>query len=236
MNALKQWLESEKKDYDEGLKLLSQYSKNRSLIANLNRRENAQNRKKLEYELCKIELPAEEETTIPDSSPNPPQDEETPATPKQITVEINTDSTPVLPIQQALSPLDELVAEMQRLYTSKCQLSNCLADLESDEARAEVAAQVQAHQDAYNALAVKKSYFEEHGKFPEEPVEMTAGVTAENTNDRAELIILLGNLRSQRSKAKKAVEADPENVEKQEKLAKITVEAQAVADKIKLLR
>lgn len=235
MSKLKQWLESETKDFDEGLKLLSRYSKNRSLIASLNRRENAQNRKKLEYELNKFEHLAEEEeeTIIPNNSQTPPQDDKEPENPQKITVEINT-GTPA-PMAAVVSPLDELVAEMQRLYTSRCQLSNCLAELEDDKARAEVVAQVLAHQDAYNALAIKKAYFDEHGKFPEAPVELTAGVTAENTNDRAELIILLGNLRSQRSKAKKAVETDPENVEKQEKLAKISVEAQAVADKIKLL-
>lgn len=51
MKIIKQWLESDQKDYNAGLELLRQHSKNRNLLNALSRKQLPQ---KLEYELRKI--------------------------------------------------------------------------------------------------------------------------------------------------------------------------------------
>jgi len=299
MNEIKQWLESEDKDFETGLRLLSKHGRNRALVSNLGRKQSQFNQDKLAYELGKIELPAEPEVAVepddlrplyklngeyrivmvdaiahgvehqqlnelydgllakqevikepvapaPDSAltnetgstlPNEPAPDSAPANEPDSTLpnEPAPDSAPAndLPtVNEPVNPLDGLIAEMQRLFQERVRLSNTLADMETDEARESVAAQVLAHQNAYNALAVKKSYFEEHGKFPEAPA---AAPAPDATNDKSELLQVRNNLRSQRTKAKTALLNKPEDVVKQEKLAKIEIELGAVEAKIKLL-
>ncbi len=204
MDLIKKWLDSETQDYEEGLTLLRKYSRNRTLVNILSRKENTANREKLAYELGKVEVPATDQDQDEPTAPNP--------------------SSPV-PVNPATpspaEPLDLLIAEMQRLYTERCHLSNTLADILSDDVRAQVAGDILKLQEDYNALAEKKTYFEAHGHFPE-AVEKSAGAqTPDASNDKAELIGSLSNLRSQRSKAKAALAKHPDDVLKQEKLAKL---------------
>ena len=224
MNKIKQWLESEEKDFEEGIALLRKYSRNRALVNNLSRKQNAANLAKLEYEIGKLEVTEEEpgDETIQNVSD---------AAPAQVIANESgstLDEEPGAPVD----PLAELTAEMQKLFTERCQLSNSLADCVSDGERRRAASEILAKQEAYNQLAIKKSFFEEHGKFPETAPAANPG---EATQDKAELIGLRDNLRSQRSKARAALAKSPDDVTKQEKLAKIEIELQSVEAKIKFL-
>ncbi len=228
MEEIKNWLESEEKDYQQGILLLTKYGRNRVLANILSRKQNNANQQKLTYELGKIAgrpftpeeviklLPAVELKVVADVG----------TTGKKIEIALGSVS------DTAEKMLDDLVAEMQKLYTDSALLSNTLADQTSDEARAKVASDILGMKDRYNSLAETKRYFEENGKFPPAPA---AAPAPDASNDKGELFKVRNNLRSQRTKAQAAVDKKPGDVAKQEKLAKIQVELNNVEAKIKIL-
>ncbi|RDC63282.1 hypothetical protein [Adhaeribacter pallidiroseus] len=261
MDKIKLWLDSETKDYQEGILLLEKATKNRTLVSNLRRKENNANTAKLAYELGKIyatarieaeanenpqisfvaideanqlnQEPLKLEQPVPNFPPGTPatgQNPEPPKEPEKVDAGTLAALQTIDQENRTLS-LEEVDKKMQSLFNEKAMLSNTLADLATDEERAQTVKAIADKQEHYNQLAQAKQYFQEHGKFPEaEPVP-----NAENTEDKATLIEVRNRLRSSVSKAKKALEAKPDDVTKQEKLAKLEIELNAVEAKIKLV-
>lgn len=134
------------------------------------------------------------------------------------------------------SALEEIVAEQSRIYTEKAQLSNTLADLgDSNEeiSRAQrkmVVDQILALEEKYNALAEKKKLIEA-GQVPAEPAVEAA---PEKTLDKSELLQRRNNLRSNLTKAKNALAAKPDDVNKQVKVAKLSAELEELEIQLKL--
>lgn len=231
------WLEAgEAAEYQAGVLLLQKHSGNRGLVNNLLKKESANNREKLHYELVKVgcggrlddvsevlnhfaqAVQGAVAAAEPVADALPAQDFAAHPEPEQV---------PEAPRPQ----VDALTQLMSKVYNQRCQLSNSLADLaEADGPR--VVGEILSLENQYNALAEKRRRAlagEAPAEQPTPAPETEAPVTP--APDRAELVQQRGNLRSNISKAKKsAAEAKTEEKrsEYSQKAGKLEVELSVV--------
>lgn len=228
MEDINEYLNKEERSYQDGVTLLSRYCKNRMLVNTLSRSESLAHKHKLEYELKKLlqAQPKGEYKTIAIKKPaTEPVKTEIKAKPT------SEDQEAGFAAPGANAEYDNYIAERSRLHSERCKLSNTLADAQTDEERQEIVDKIEAIERSRKAIATKLKYFDEHGAFPEAPVAPEQPLLSEL--DKAELLKKRNNLRSQVSKAKKAVEKKPSDVAKQEKLAKLEVELNSVELQLK---
>ncbi len=231
------WLEAgEAADYQAGVLLLQQHSRNRGLVNNLLKKESTNNREKLAYELVKVgcggrmddvsevlnhfaqavqgAVPAVEQPADVLTAPDFPAQPE-------------PDQVP----EAARLGVDVLTQLMSKVYNQRCQLSNSLADLAEGEGPG-VVAQILSLEQQYNALAEKRRRMLAGDVVPAPtPAPETEQPTTAPVVDRAELVKQRGNLRSNLSKAKKsAAEAKSEEKRSEyaQKAGKLEVELSVV--------
>ncbi|TPE43970.1 hypothetical protein [Pontibacter mangrovi] len=231
MEEIIEYLKNEERSYQEGVTLLSRYCKNRMLVNTLSRSESFAHKQKLEHELTKLlkDKPKADFKTVVLGKPEP--DPEPRGKTENTSVVIDLKPRKGVPESGANAEYDSLVIERSHLYSERCKLSNTLADAETDEARLEIVEKIEAIEKSRKAIGQKLKHFEEHGTFPVEQVKPQEPELTEL--DRADLLKKRNNLRSQVSKAKKAVEKKPGDVTKQEKLAKLEVELNTVELQLK---
>lgn len=200
------------------------------LVNTLSRSESLAHKFKLEHELKKVlkDLPKEEFKTVAIATPATPAPNKAEDT-GGVVVQLKPRPEPVAPGTNA--EYDSLISERSRLYSERCKLSNTLADAENDEVRSEIVDKIEAIEKSRKAIGQKLKHFEEHGTFPVEQLKPQEPEL--NELDRADLLKKRNNLRSQVSKARKAVEKKPGDVTKQEKLAKLEVELNTVELQLK---
>ncbi len=164
------WLEAgEAADYQAGVLLLQQHSGNRSLVNNLLKKESANNRSKLQYELVKVGCGGrmEDVSEILNHFAQAVQGA-VPAVQQVADVLLEAHRSQVLALnalpeqpapehvpEAARQEVDELTQLMARLHNQRCQLSNSLATLNvADGPR--VVGEILSLQNQYNDLAEKR--------------------------------------------------------------------------------
>lgn len=146
------------------------------------------------------------------------------------------EESPKIPAQPDLTTVEGLTIAMSDLYTEKARLSNTLADFgDSNEEttraqRQSVVDHILLIEEKYNTLAGLKKHIEQNGSLPEIQV---VGPQVQ-TMDKSELIQKRNNLRSNVTKAKNKLKESPENVQAQEKLAKLEAELEEIENRLKL--
>ncbi|WP_210521908.1 hypothetical protein [Hymenobacter terricola] len=227
------WLDAgDEADYKAGLALLERYCKNRSLLNQLQRKDSANNREKLRYELIKATCGGNLEHTNEVLN----QLAEVVEADVQVLVEQQGDALRALVFPQQLAPdvvpeavqadVDDLTQLMARVYNSRCQLSNTLADIaEADGPR--VVAEILSLQNQYNALAEKRRRLVAGEAVAEAEQPAAPEQEAAPVVDRGELVKQRQNLRSNISKAKgklTAAKSDAKKSELEQKVGQLTVE------------
>lgn len=234
------WLEAgDAADYQAGVLLLQQHSRNRGLVGNLLKKESTANREKLVYELVKIGCGGrmDDVNEVLNHFAQAVQ-----RVADVLTVQEFPEQPAPEQVPEAVRPqMDELTQLMSRLHNQRCQLSNSLADLDpADGPR--VVREILSLQDQYNALAQKRRNLAAQPAAPEAaPAPEQPAPTAEQPTpaaepaapavDKSELVQRRNTLRSNISKAKKkAAEAKTEEKrsEYSQKVGKLEVELQQV--------
>lgn len=216
------WLDAgEAADYDAGVQLLGQHSRNRHLVQQLGRRESVLNREKLQYELVKIgcEGRLDDVSEVMNHFAAAVQGA-LPTAGEAVVIEPEQPAPVAVPAEHQ-AEVNELTVLMSQLYNQKARLSNTLGDVSEAEAPG-VVAQVLDLQKQYNALAEKRKLAAagQPAAAPtadEEPTTEPKATVVEQMTQRT-------NLRSRVSKAKAAADKAPKDVLKAEKLAKLQVE------------
>ena len=217
METILAYLELADPDYQAGVALLAGVNKNRSLVNNLRNKENEQNTRKLRHELARVvgvpalalppglvEQLAEvsgldteqagqliEQATLGDVAPL--------ATPS--VTEGRENLTP-----EAAAEVDGIVELQARLNNQMVQISNTLADLPSDEARANAVEQQDMLEKQYNALADKKRLILERGTLPAEDEAPAADAAPQLDREqlKAKQLSLRSTISKNKGKAAKA--------------------------------
>lgn len=232
---IKHYLASEDPDYQDGLRLLGKYNRNRNLAQQLGRKESPAHIAKLRYELYKLAgdttlatlpLPLQAGATPEVATPTDaaPEQEEAPG---PDLAELMSVLTP-----EALAEVEDLTRLMSTVYSQKVAASNSLGDCTSRADRQRVVDDIQLRENEYNALAEKKRLVIERGTATPPEAEKPQPTLAELLKDRS-------NLRSNLSKAtKKSKESrTPEKrAEYEQKAGKLAVELEELELTIKKLQ
>lgn len=160
--------------------------------------------------------------------------------PDRDTATVDTDSTeekiPQTHIPKDDKDFEALIIRQGELYRQRSKLSNELVDIAFDSTQAErkvIVDQILAKVSEYNKLAEAKRFYEKHGKWPEQP-EIKKKIS---DTEKQELLKQIQNIRSNISKAKKAVEKyqhQPTKVQKyQVKKARLEMELQYAEELIR---
>ena len=243
LQAISLWLNSEDKDYHTGLELLAPHCRNRMLLLNLQKKQNSFNRQKLDYELGKLIASPEllkmgavpVKVLVLQSSPveiKPTESEQEP-------VQVDQEESLQEALKDRQDRIDAIILTQKELYQRKTELSNQLVASGDSNDPAVVAERlllvqesenVEAH---YNQLAEQKERL--LAGIQEPATEPTQAITIEHQSRLNELKLRRKALAPNVTKARKAFEAKPDDVLKQEKLARLEAELREIDDQIKLL-
>jgi hypothetical protein len=238
LEAVFTWLDArEQADYRAGVLLLQEHSGNRGLVNNLLKKESANNREKLVYELVKVlcEGRMDDVNEVFNHFAQAVQG----ATPALIevaaAVEPEPESEPVDPehVPEAVQAQVDIATQlMSQAHNQRVQLSNSLADLDEADAP-RVVGEILRLQNQYNALFEKRRRLIAGEQVAEPLTDINVGESTDAETsmapvlDRGELVKQRSNLRSNISKAKKnAAEAKTEEKRNEyaQKAAKLEVE------------
>jgi hypothetical protein len=226
------WLDSEDRNYQDGLTLASQVLNNRNLIAHLHKKENAQSRDKLQYELTKFigaqykpnpeVLPQlKESVEIADEENDDQYDSET------ILKDAKDAFLATLP-----APVQALYFAKNVAYDRRNRISQSMQDLTSDgnefdQAQLEgLKKEADGYDEEIRAIDSQLEYYHQNGALPikTQPGELVT-ITAEQKKAKlAEFKRLIDNMGTAVSKAKKKAESKPDNVSYAQDQAKLEAE------------
>jgi hypothetical protein len=226
-----EWLDSEEKDYTEGVLILSLFQVNRTTLRNLSGRSESPERKdKVNFLLCQIV--GRDYQPLPGIIPVQPEVEEESQAPAPADVDRTGEP----------EEIKHLFEAKRNFYNSRNELSQKITDATDPlEDGAELPEEVKAWKeealkldDEIKAIDTQIDYFWQNGKVWKE------GGSAQVTEPGAETIESLtkkfNNKKSQVSKARAASEKDPGNLEKKEKLAKLEAEQMELRHQIDVLK
>lgn len=151
MQKIKEYLEAEEKDFDQGLELLKAHCQNTALLHRLKVRKP---QAELENELQKVLDNAEEEKPFV-VSVKPPQ-KATPTKEKAIKPLATVKTEEELAEEKA-----EMAKQLDALHVKRCQLSNQLADIAEGAELEEKVKEVLAAKEEYRALFAQYKAFDE---------------------------------------------------------------------------
>lgn len=229
------WLEAgNAADYKAGVALLEHSCKSRSLLNQLQRKDSFNNREKLRYELIKATCGGNLEHTaeVINQLAEVVKVEQLPDLATQLLDAHRARVFPQQPVpdvvpQAVQTDVDELMQLMARVYNSRCQLSNTLADIEEADCP-RVVGEILSLQNQYNALAEKRRRLVAGEPVPaEQPAAPEPAADVAPAVDRGELLQQRSNLRSNLSKTRKKLDAATSATKKSEleqKVGVLTVE------------
>jgi hypothetical protein len=250
MEGIIQWLEAgPAADYQTGVRLLEQHTKNRSLINHLARKDSPANREKLTYELLKAGLDGDLAAVAEATKLLGVQAQQAAGAAEAIAQAVaGAVSLPEPEQAPEAAHVPEAVREkveditqlMTKVWNERCQLSNQL-DAASDEQGKQLVADILKRQQEYNALAERRRQLlagEATGQpapgTPAPEPEATAPVVpALPAVDVVKLGDELRNVRSNLSKAKGKLAKKPDDVVLQEKVTKLTIEKEQLELQLK---
>lgn len=246
MEEIVHWLEAgAQADYQTGVRLLEQHTKNRTLINHLARKDSKANREKLTYELLKAGLDGDlaavnEATQLLALQAQPDTTEFAPAVADAVPLPEPEQAPEAEQVPEAVrEQVQDITERMSQTWAERCQLSNQL-DAASDEQGKVLVADILRLQEQYNVLAERRRQLlageatgqenahsgpgaAESGQqvasalpAPGEPAIVPAAVL--------ELADTLRNVRSNLSKARRKLAAKPGDVKLEEKVAKLVIE------------
>jgi hypothetical protein len=240
LEAVFTWLDArEHADYRAGVLLLQEHSGNRGLVNNLLKKESANNREKLVYELVKVlcEGRMGDVNEVFNHFAQAVQRATTSLI--EVAAAVEPESEPVDPEQvpEAVQPYVDIATQlMSQAHNQRVQLSNSLADLDEADAP-RVVGEILRLQNQYNALSEKRRRLIAGEQLAEPLTDINVGKSADADAsmapvlDRGELVKQRSNLRSNISKAKKnAAEAKTEEKRNEyaQKAGKLEVELNTV--------
>lgn len=224
-----EWLQAETKDYNEGLAIVRQISPNRGLINTLSNKESLQNLDKINYLISRyLNVDYNPLTGLAEAGPakvEATQESGTGADAGNTTVNLDDDEQ----LKTLPAEIQDIVALKRSAFNQRNLLSQKITDLtdevkEGDPIPAEVegltkeALSIDEQIKAYDSQI---AYFFKNGKLPEmgkAAGEIESPETIESLDKK------INNKKSQVSKAKKASEMAPDNVDKKEKWARLELE------------
>lgn len=244
------WLDSEDRNYQDGLALASQVLTNRHLVGHLHRKDHEQNRDKLQYELCNYigaeykpnpevlrqAVPSVEETadggetgtqTLGDEPENTGDEEkETPEQKAEWERYVKTQPDPV----------QQLYYDKRSLYGKRNEICQKMQDLtvNGTEFDQEVLEGLKQEADGYDeqikAIDSQLEYFHQNGVLP---IKAAPGETVTITEEQKkvrleELRKLIENKQTAVSKAKSKVKKSPDNVSYATEQAKLEAELEGL--------
>jgi hypothetical protein len=233
IEKIKEWLESEDKNYQEGLALASQVINNRMLLGHLHKKENAHNRDKLNYELSKI-VDAEYKP-LPEVLPaTVPSVEETVEIVGEVEfTDVNQDTSEREKFMKTLPEAVQLLYSNKRsAYNKRNQISQAMQDLtvdgqEFDQDHLEgLKKEADGYDEEIKAIDSQLDYYHQNGVLP---IKQVAGepvtITADQKKVRLEeLKKLIENKQTAVSKMKSKVAKSPDNLTYGTDLAKLEAE------------
>lgn len=200
-------------DYQLGIRLLEANTKNRQLVNFLARKENTNNKEKLVYELGKlVDVPVVPKVSENDNSTTDNTEDTEPTTGEcsekcsKEECALKCQGKPVSKESLTTEQTDlyeQFEKEAEKLYRERANLSNTLADAQSDEERKEIADKIEAINVLYDA---KKADIEGLGKATEATTEKS---TVEIDPQIAVLKLERDKLRQIVSKKKKNITDNP---------------------------
>jgi hypothetical protein len=230
------WLDSENRNYQDGLSLASQVLNNRNLISHLHKKENAQSRDKLQYELGKFigatykPLPevlpqVKASVEVADEENDEQDDSET------ILKDAKDAFLATLP-----EPIQVLYANKRTAYNKRNQISQSMQDLTSDgnefdQAQLEaLKKEADGYDEEIKAIDSQLEYYHQNGALPikTQPGELVTITADQKKAKLQEFKRLIDNMGTAVSKAKKKAESKPDNVSYAQDQAKLEAELAAL--------
>lgn len=198
MQKIIDWLQSEKRQWDQGVELYEQYGQNKHLLRQFKNLGDTQIlRQHLEYQLAQLaDVQPIHKPQLPKATATITQ-----AIPNKQPADVKQD-TP--------AEIQEAFAARASRHNDRAKLSNSLRTFAQDDnaGRNEVCEQIEVLSAAINQYNELINYWEQHKTLPTvEPTETSAAFVM--PDDKTEQMKLLHNLRSQRSKAKRKLEKIP---------------------------
>ena len=237
IEKIKVWLESEDKNYQEGLALASQVINNRMLLGHLHKKENAQNRDKLNYELSKV-VDAEYKP-LPEILPVVvPSEEEAVEIVGEIEFsDVNQDSSERDRFMTTLPEPVQVLYEQKRIaYDKRNRISQSMQDLTSDGKefdQAELEAlkkEGEGYDEEIKAIDTQLDYYHQNGALPikTEPGKAVTITADQKKAKLEELKRLIENKQTAVSKAKTKANKNKDNLSYATDLAKLEAELAAL--------
>jgi hypothetical protein len=222
-DQINNWLQSPEKDYHAGIALLSQITRNRILVHNLSKKNNAYNRDKINYELSKF-AEADYKPLAPEEKP------ESEPTAEEVKEYVDGEIAEQTRFIESLpSDVQLIVKEKRALYNLRNKASQWLVENTKDEEELSQEAKAKTKEvldldEQIKALDSQLEYFWEYKTLPApsgQKVAESTGITADQKEAKLqELEKKLKNQKTYVSKAEKKVAANPKNIRHAEDLAK----------------
>jgi hypothetical protein len=226
------WLDSENRNYHDGLALASQVLNNRGLINFFHKKENAQTRDKLQYELSKYigSQYQPEPEVLPVAAPSVEEAVESVNFIEEIDKQDEKERTAFL---KSLPESVQLLYNSKRYaYNKRNQVSQAMQDLtvdgqEFDQDHLEgLKKETDGYDEEIKAIDSQLEYYHQNGVLPIKHVEgETVTITADQKKVRLEeLKKLIENKQTAVSKMKSKVAKSPDNLSYGTDLAKLEAE------------
>ena len=227
------WLDSENRNYHDGLALASQVLNNRGLINFFHKKENAQTRDKLQYELSKYigSQYQPEPEVLPVEAPS--VEEAVEIVGEIEFTDVNQDTSEREKFMATLPEAVQLLYSNKRsAYNKRNQISQSMQDLTSDGKEYDggwlemLKKEADAHDEEIKAIDSQLDYYHQNGVLPIKHVEgEPVTITADQKKVRLEeLKKLIENKQTAVSKMKSKVAKSPDNLSYGTDLAKLEAE------------
>lgn len=215
LQKIKTWLENNNRDFFEGIGLLSQVCRNKTLIRNLSRSQSRYNFEKLINELKKearvpakiIPPPNTSAASVPDTffkvSDKRTEDLNTAAPAPSAAVVVP------MTLEETKAAVEKLEVSLARMHNKKGMLSNSLREFDAsdNDGRKKVLDQIDGLNSDMNDIRVKLAYYQKHGTLPPIPAEQSFEIREnEIPDDPVDMKQMLLNERSNRAKLKKKID------------------------------
>lgn len=238
LQKIQTWLDNSNRDYFEGISLLNQVTRNKTLIRNLSRRQNKYNSDKLIYELKKearvptiIITTKKQAASVPDvalASDKMDADSE----PENAAPAPSAAFSNLMMPDETKAAVEKLEIALGKMHNKKGILSNSLREFAPSDniGRKKVLSEIDTLNNDMNDIRVKLAYYEKNGSLPPIPTDKSFDIKEnEIPDDPVAIKQMLLNERSNRAKLKRKID-DPSRKNIDELKARLTSKDNLIAE------